>query len=142
MLGGLTGTTFTTLPSGTYVSLLTTLPTTDGTNSGGVLDAVEWGLARVLVNTEASLTSPYWTRQGSENGGWEAGLNDTITWSAAATGALGADATILGVGVYDALTTGNLIAWEPLDSSVVVVVGLAVNIATDKIRIRMYGDVC
>jgi len=128
----------------TYVALLTALPTTDGDSGGGTLSsvgAVEWTLARKLVNTEASATSPYWLRASGVNGGWKMSNSGVITWSAADTTALSADTTILGVAVYDALTGGNLWAWEPLDQERVAVVGQAVEIGTTKIQVRMFGDV-
>ena len=63
-----------------------------------------------------------------------------VQWSSADTSGLGAAATIVGVGLYDALTTGNLVAYHPFQTPRVVSVGGPFTFDTDKLKIRLFGD--
>jgi hypothetical protein len=91
-----------------YPGLFTTMPGADGT---GFVEASGGGYGRLTV-TNNSTNFPAAASGQKKNGtAW--------TWSAFSA-ALGA---ILGVGLFDAATEGNLIAWAPLNSSVYVASG-------------------
>jgi hypothetical protein len=96
--------------AGTWVTLFTTNPTVDAPTSNG---AVEWGPARVRVFTDSGAGSPSWSaisdlsptvRQISNVG--------SIQWSSLVLTV--SPSTIVGVGVYDAATSGNLLTWQPI----------------------------
>jgi len=125
------------LPNGLHVNLLTTLPTSEGTSSGGVNGCVEWSLARVAVNDEGT-SDPQFIRQAGDNGGWEFTLQGTVEWDATDTAALASNTTIVGVGVFDATTGGNLVAYAQLQSPRVVPVGGIWTFA--ELTISMFGD--
>jgi len=127
------------LPNGLHVNLLTTNPTSAGSSSGGLNSCVEWSLARQAVNDEGT-SDPQFIRQSGDNGGWEMALQGTVEWDAATTAALAGNTTIVGVGVFDASTSGNLVAWAELASPRVVPVGGVWSFLSDKLRINMFQD--
>lgn len=96
------GTTFHAAPTNVYVALLTTVPTrNDGT---GLVECTDAGYARLAV---------------AASGGWSAislagdNLHDEISNAAALTfGTVsGAGYTVNGLAIYDASTSGNLLAY-------------------------------
>lgn len=95
----------------TWVALLTANPTGDGA------DATDCpGLSRTQVYTSGS-TTPYWSGAKSEGNKKFIDNVGTISWTAGATAAGWSDEIIVGIGVYDSETNGNLLYWEALDTS-------------------------
>ena len=101
------GTAMPTAPTHLYVALLTTMPTK---NDGTSLVEVS-GTAYVR---EAITGSTGWnaTTTAGDNVTEQATNNAAITWPAAGS----AWGTILGIGIYDALTSGNLLKYGTLTS--------------------------
>lgn len=95
----------------TWVALLTANPTGDGT---AATDCP--GLTRTQVNTSGT-TAPYWSGAKSEGDKKFIDNVGTISWTADTTGNGWTDKVIVGIGVYDSQTGGNLVYWEALDSS-------------------------
>lgn len=123
MLGPITGAgAFNALTNGLHLGLLTGLPTSAGTSGGGLNGCTEWTLARKAINDEGT-TNPQMIRQAGDNGGWEMALQGEIEWSASDTNALAAAAAIVGVGLFDDSSGGNLIGWVELASTLTVPVG-------------------
>jgi hypothetical protein len=105
------GTTFHAAPTTVYVALLTTNPTkNDGT---GLVECSDSGYARLPITTSS---------------GWSAislsadNIHDQISNGAALTfGAAAVSYTVVGVAIYDALTTGNLLSYGSVTSQAVAI---------------------
>lgn len=117
-------------PSQTWVSLFTTNPTADHPTAHG---GVEWGPARVRVYPDSGSGFPYWgapsdlsptVRQIVVQGsiGWSA-ITLTVTPS-----------TVVGVGVFEAVSGGDLLDWWPLTTTVVVADGESHSFGTGFFR--------
>lgn len=105
------GTTFTAAPATVYVALLTTVPTkNDGT---GLVECSDAGYARLPITTTTGFSA---IGLNADN------IHDQITNSAALTfGAAAVSYTVLGVAIYDALTVGNLLAYQSVTSQAVAI---------------------
>lgn len=98
-------------PTGTWVTLFTTNPVIDHATDH---EAVEWGPARVRVYVDSGAGSPSWSaisdltptvRQISNVG--------SIQWTSIVLDV--SPSTIIGIGVFDAATGGNLLTWEEIE---------------------------
>ena len=107
MLNWESGSAMPTAPTSLYVALLTTMPTK---NDGTSLVEVS-GTSYVR---EAIIGSSGWNAitTAGDNVTEQATNNAAITWPAAGS----AWGTILGVGIYDSLTAGNLLEYGTLTS--------------------------
>ena len=109
LLNWLKGTAFATAPTTVYVALLTSNPTkNDGT---GLVEVSDTGYARQSITTST---------------GWSAislnadNIHDQISNGSALTfPAASAGYTVVGVAIYDALTTGNLLYYQAVTSQAV-----------------------
>jgi len=99
-------------PAGTWVTLFTTNPTQDHPTDHS---AVEWGPPRVRVYPNTGAGAPFWSapadltifERSISNLGALQWLTIALTVSPSA---------MIGVGVFDAATGGNLLTWYPLDA--------------------------
>ena len=102
----------------TWVSLFTTNPTDDHPTAHG---AVGWGPGRVRVFPDSGSGSPYWTEP--EDSSSEPATKRVIR----NVGSLNWDSitltttpsTIVGIGIYDDETAGNLLEWDTITSKIV-----------------------
>ncbi len=98
----------------THVALFTTAVGDDG--SGTEVPST-FAYTRVLVNTKASATSPKWALAVVDGTTFLVDNEDVITFPAASGGNWG---TISHVGIYDAITAGNLLWHGALDVPILV----------------------
>lgn len=129
-----TGTAFNAF-AGTWVNLLTVKPANDGTAFGGLL-GTEWTPARQQV-----IQATGWSSVAGDLGGWELRNATTITWDGTATGGIVGFETVVGGGIYDALTGGNLLAWDLFPDPIIVVSGVQIRFLPDKFRVRLHKEV-
>lgn len=121
-------------PVDTYVSLFTTLPTADHPTAHG---AVEWGPARVRVYPNSLAGSPYWSAPSELTDFVRYIYNvGSISWSSVTLTT--SPSTVLGAGVFDALTDGNLLTWYTLTEDVIVTDGANHTFGTADFKIK--GD--
>lgn len=119
--------------STTYVGLFTTNPNGDG--DLGSLQGGTWEestLDRVLVSDDGT-TQPYWSGKSSESNKRIVSNVGTISWTTASSYV---SETIVGVGIWDHISAGNLLYWEPLDSSRVVVANQELAFTTGNFKVR------
>lgn len=114
----------TAVPATLYVGLSTTLPTNTGTN---VTEPAGGSYARVAV-TNDSTNFPAATARSKSNG--------TDIVFPTATGSWG---TVTHFVIYDALTSGNFVAWGALTVPVSVISGATVTFATGSLVINAPG---
>lgn len=109
LLNWLKGTTFPTAPATVYVALFTTAPTNDAGASAVEVTGGSYARASITTTTGFSAISgaPAAAAQIS-NGGTVTFATPTANWG-----------TIVAVGIYDALTVGNLLYWNSVASQVV-----------------------
>jgi len=120
----------------TYVTLFTTNPVRDHPT---LHSAVEWGPARVLVYPTGLAGAPYWS--APEDDDPEQRIRSisnvgSVLWSSITLTT--SPSTIVGVGVFDALTSGNLLTWDVINPSVVVTDGESHTFGTRELKIK--GD--
>lgn len=108
-LNWLKGTTFLTAPTTVYVALFTTNPTDDAGTSAVEVSGGSYARASITTSTGWSSIS------GAPSAPAQISNSGTITF-ATPTGSWG---TVIGFGIYDALTTGNLLYWGTLTSQVI-----------------------
>ncbi len=107
LLNWQSGTATPAAPTTLYIALLTTLPTkNDGT---GLVEASGTSYARQAITGSSGWNA---ITTNADNVTEQVTNNAAITWPAAGS----AWGTILGIGVYDALTAGNLIEYGTLTS--------------------------
>ena len=106
MLNWMKGTAFGTAPTTVYVALFTTNPTAD--DGTGAVEVSGGSYARAAITTSSgwsaisgSGTSPHQI----SNAGVVTFATPTANWG-----------TVIGIGIYDALTTGNLLYWSSITS--------------------------
>jgi|DEB0MinimDraft_6_1074348.scaffolds.fasta_scaffold00629_8 hypothetical protein len=105
----------TATPVETWVTLFTTNPTADHPTAHG---AIEWGPGRVRVYPNSSLGSPHWSEPADFTNRVRVIRNvGSVLWSNVALTV--SPATVIGVGVFDAETNGNLLTWDEIDPHVV-----------------------
>lgn len=109
LLNWMKGTAFATAPTTVYVALFTTAPTLDDGTSAVEVSGSNYGRAAITTST-----------------GWSAitgGTSSPATMSNAATVTFatpsGSWGTILAIGIYDAITTGNLLYWNTISSQAI-----------------------
>ena len=106
-----------TQPTNVYTALYTAAPS----DAGGGTEVSGGSYARVVMNSwDVSVAG------ASEN-------TSAITY-AAATGSWG---TVTHVGLFDAITTGNLLGWAALDASQAVISGNTVEFAAGAIDVTL-----
>lgn len=123
---------------GTWVNLLTAMPTADPLIAGGT-DETEWSLGRVQVNL-AGPTEPYWGLELATDDGVWIFNQGAVEWSSGDTTALLATATVIGLGVWTASTGGNLIGYDFLyddESTSSIEPGDPVSLATRAIKLQL-----
>lgn len=126
-----------------FVNLLTTNPSTDGTlTKGNPSDEIEWGVVRKAVSgnfgSGAGIPFPVPTTGGS----FVERVNGAdIAWTAAEVAAIGVSVPLVGVGLYDALTAGNLVMWDVLDAQVTAVPTNSYKFPAGNLKIRQQGIV-
>lgn len=88
----------------TYVALFTTIPTRAAV---GAVEPSTGGYARIIINPNSG-SSPKWTAPASQpTKEWRFANDSAVEWTA------GADwGQIVGWGIYDALTAGNLVEFD------------------------------
>ena len=118
-----------------YIGLLTTLPTTEGTTSGGVNGSVEWSDGRVALNDESTATAPYLLTGLGAGGGFSAVLQGPLDFTTVTGGEV-----LLGFGIFDASTSGNLLASGAFTSSYTPSAGEKLRFETGDIEINLYTD--
>ncbi len=96
-----------TSPATTYVGLFTTNPTTDATVSYTGTEVSGGSYARVAVTSSSgwSAISTVGTLSQISNAGVITFPTPTVSWGA-----------VIGVGIFDAATTGNLLWWGSITS--------------------------
>jgi hypothetical protein len=129
VLSWVKGTTFPAAPANVYLAIMTTAPTArDGT--GGV-ECTGTGYARQAVASSA------WgaiATSGSGLTALEQILNsNTVSWGAAGGSNWG---TAVGIGVYDALTNGNLIDYGDLTASQAIGSGQTFQIGAGSLALQ------
>lgn len=118
----LTGTPFngSTPPTTEYVALFTTNPTAD--DGTGAVEVSGGSYARAAITASSGWSAI----SGSGTSPHQISNAGTITF-ATPTGNWG---TVIGIGIYDALTTGNLLYWNSITSQVIntgVIASLAIG---------------
>lgn len=98
-----------TVPATVYVGLMTAAPNDDGT---GVVEPPSGAYARVAVTNDL-------TQWPAASGGQKANANDIVFPTATSPGW----GTVTHFGIFDAASSGNLIAFGALDASRVVIAG-------------------
>jgi hypothetical protein len=128
VLSLLLGTTVTGSPS-TYVNLFTVNP------PGAGLSGTEWSMSRVQVAQTDPGTGPYWSGAPESFGNYRYISNQrTISWTTTA----GYDDTqiIVGIGVWDAATGGNLLYWESFEINKTLAVDEEIALGTGALKVR------
>ena len=111
-----------TAVTNTYVALFTTTPSSGGTS--GVEVTATNAYARVQLTNNL-------TNWPSASAGLKSNGN-TITFPTATGSGWG---TVVGFGIYDALTSGNLLYFGPLSTSISVVNGSTVTFSAGNLQI-------
>lgn len=119
----------------TWVSLFTTNPTTDTPTSNG---AVEWGPPRIRVFPNAGAGTPSWSEpQDSDDPLVREIVNvGSVQWATITLTV--SPNSVIGVGVYDAATAGNLLTWAAITPLVPVADGESHVFGTGQLSIE--GD--
>jgi hypothetical protein len=109
--------------SQTWVTLFSTNPITDGDATTYGTGYVEWAATngRIRVFTDM-VTDPYWTAPSVDENRMKIENSTTVGWSLL-IGLPAAGETVVGVGVFDSQTGGNLLYWDELDNSRLVMLG-------------------
>lgn len=121
------GQTVTGAPA-TYVNLFVTNPA--GDNDAGT----EWSLSRVQVYQQSSQGSPYWSGPASEGNKRYVDNSGTISWTTAV--GYTANETVVGIGIWDAETAGNLLYWKDLSVSRTLAADEEIAFGTGALKVR------
>lgn len=113
------------LSPATYVALFTVAPT----DAGGGTEVTGGAYARKQVNTDG-VTAPFWTAPADDAGPQKVDNNSDVTF-ATATASWG---TVVAVGIFDALTAGNLLYYGALTTNKVVDNGDTFKFATGQLK--------
>lgn len=109
LLNWMKGSTFPAAPATVYVALFTTAPTNDAGASAVEVSGSNYGRAAITTTTGWSAISGAPAAPGQiSNGG--------IVTFATPSGSWG---TIVAIGIYDAITTGNLLYWNSITSQAI-----------------------
>jgi len=109
MLNWMKGTTFAAAPATVYAALFTTAPTDDAGTSA--VEVSGGSYARIGITTStgwSSISGAPGAAAQISNSGVVTFVTPTANWG-----------TVLAIGVYDALTTGNLLYWNTITSQVI-----------------------
>jgi hypothetical protein len=98
-------------PTTTYVGLFTTNPTSDVSTANGSTEVSGGSYARVAVTSSSG-----WSAIGAGSGTVRQISNAGIITFATPTANWG---TVIGVGVFDSLTTGQLLWWAAITAQVI-----------------------
>lgn len=109
MLNWLKGTTFVAAPATTYVALFTTAPTSDAGTGGTEVSGGSYARVGITSSTGWSAISGGATvAEQISNGGVVTFATPTANWG-----------TVVAVGLYDAVTSGNLLYFATITSQVI-----------------------
>jgi hypothetical protein len=115
-------------PATTYVGLFTTNPTSDVSTANGSTEVSGGSYARVGV-TSSSGWSAISTGSGTirqiSNSGVITFATPTVSWG-----------TVIGVGIFDSLTTGQLLWWNSITSQVIGI-GVVASFAVSALVLTM-----
>jgi len=114
----------------TWVALLTVNPTGDGE---AATDCP--GLDRTLVNTDGS-TAPYWSAVKSDGDKKLIDNVGTVSWITETVLGGWTEEIIVGIGIYDAATVGNLLYWEALDTNIITAPDEEIAFGTGALKVR------
>lgn len=109
MLNWLKGTTFVAAPTTVYMALFTTAPSDDAGTSAVEVSGGSYARASITTSTGWSSIS------GAPAAAAQISNGSTITF-ATPTGSWG---TVVAIGMYDALTVGNLLYWNTITSQAI-----------------------
>jgi hypothetical protein len=109
LLNWVKGTTFPAAPATVYVALFTTAPTNDAGASAVEVSGNAYARAAITTTTQWSAIS------GAPAAAGQISNSATVTF-ATPTGSWG---TIVAIGIYDALTVGNLLYWNTITSQAI-----------------------
>ena len=109
LLNWMKGTAFGTAPTTVYVALFTTNPTAD--DGTGVVEVSGGSYARASITTSSGWSAI----SGSGTSPHQISNAGTITF-ATPTASWGA---VIGIGIYDASTSGNLLYWSSITSQTI-----------------------
>ncbi len=108
-LNWMKGTTFPTAPATVYVALFTTAPTNDAGASAVEVTGGSYARAAITTTTGFSaITGGTTTPAQISNGGTVTFATPTANWG-----------VIVAIGIYDALTVGNLLYWNTIVSQTI-----------------------
>lgn len=109
MLNWLKGTTFVAAPATVYIALFTTNPTDDAGTSAVEVSGGSYARASITTSTGWSSIS------GAPSAPAQISNGSTVTF-ATPTASWG---TVIGIGIYDASTAGNLLYWNSITSQAI-----------------------
>jgi hypothetical protein len=109
LLNWLKGTAFATAPTTVYVALFTTNPTAD--DGTGVVEVAGSNYARAAITTSSG-----WSAISGSGVSPHQISNSGVVTFATPSGSWG---TIIGIGLYDSLTVGNLLYWSTITSQAI-----------------------
>jgi len=112
----------------TYVNLFVTNPA--GDNDAGT----EWSLSRVRVYQQSSQGSPYWSGPASDGNRRYVDNSGTISWTTAV--GYTANETVVGIGIWDAETAGNLLYWKDLSVNRTLAADEEIAFGTGALKVR------
>ena len=112
----------------TYVSLFTANP------AGDNLAGTEWSIDRVQVHQSVHGTGPYWSGKNSEGNKRYIENVKTISWTL--PGDYAADEVVTGIGIWDHVSSGNLLYWEPLSTNRTVAADEEIAFGTGALKVR------
>jgi hypothetical protein len=118
-----------------HLGFLTTMPTSEGTGAGGVNGCVEWSDGRISIGDESAATAPYLLTGLGAGGGFSAVLQGPASITVTTGGE-----TLLGWGLFDASTSGNLLASGAFTTPVAVAASTTLFLDTGDIEINLYTD--
>lgn len=120
----------------TWATLFTSNPAVDAPDAATHL-AVEWGPARVRIFPDSGSGSPYWSEPQSFSDQVRQIVNQGgVGWTAVTLTT--SPALVVGFGIYDQQTDGNLLTWGVVTPGINVVTGGSYVLGTGQLKIR--GD--
>jgi len=125
-----------------WVNLLTAVPSSDGTGSqGSPSDYTEWAVERLPVGGPITAQPVKWSFPIPGTSQVEISNTAALAWTQGQVSAIGTQKIVLGVGIWNALTAGDLIAWDTLDTPLPVVPSNSYRFSIGNLRVRMQGIV-
>lgn len=126
-----------------WVNLLTGLPSSDGTGVQGTpSDYTEWGVVRLRIGGFFTAEPVKWGLPAASTGQVEIANVGELGWTQSEVSAIGSQQEVLGVGIWNAATGGDLVAWDRLDTTLPVVPTNSYKFsAGGGLRVRMQGIV-